>query len=126
MMKRQQHRVQVDQLCDERAAEDGTRVLVDRLWPRGLTKQGVDLSEWCKRVAPSSVLRKRYGHDPHRFAEFSRCYLQELEVPGRVERLLYFRELSQQRALTVLTAAPHVEISAAAVLADVLAAGSAG
>jgi hypothetical protein len=75
-MQFQQPRVRLGRVYDERTAEDGTRVLVDRLWPRGLTKDRADLDEWCKQIAPSSALRKWYGHDPDRFAEFSRRYRQ--------------------------------------------------
>ena len=66
---------------------DGTRVLVDRIWPRGLTKAKAALDEWCKDVAPSGELRKWYGHDPARFEEFGRRYRLELEDPERAEAL---------------------------------------
>jgi uncharacterized protein YeaO (DUF488 family) len=124
-MQRQQPRVRLGRVYDERTAEDGTRVLVDRLWPRGLTKDRADLDEWCKQIGPSSALRKWYGHAPDRFTELSRRYRQELDDPGRVEHLQHLRELAQQRALTVLTAARHIETREAAVLADLLGAGRA-
>src|SRR5262249_5906601 len=65
-------RVRVRRVYEEPESDDGTRVLVDRIWPRGLTKAKAALDEWCKHVAPSDELRKWYGHDPGRFAEFSR------------------------------------------------------
>ena len=65
-------KVQVRRVYDPPARGDGTRVLVDRLWPRGLTKTKADLDEWCKEVAPSTELRKWYSHDPSRFEEFTR------------------------------------------------------
>jgi uncharacterized protein YeaO (DUF488 family) len=62
----------VGRVYDARTAQDGIRVLVDRLWPRGLTTNRADLDEWCKQIAPSAALRRWYGHDPDRFAEFAR------------------------------------------------------
>lgn len=114
--------VRVGRVYDPRRVEDGARVLVDRLWPRGLAKDQADLDEWCKQIAPSAALRKWYGHDPDRFAEFAGRYRGELDAPGRAEALLHLRELMQRRRLTLLTAARRTEISEAAVLADLLAA----
>jgi len=108
---------------DARQAADGTRVLVDRLWPRGLTKNQADLDEWCKQIAPSPALRRWYGHDPDRFAEFARRYRTELDDPERADALRHLRELAQQRTLSLLTATRTVETSEAAVLADLLDAG---
>ena len=65
---------------------DGARVLVDRIWPRGLTKVKADLDEWCKEVAPSTELRKWYSHDPARFKEFTRRYYAELKQPRAIRR----------------------------------------
>jgi uncharacterized protein YeaO (DUF488 family) len=98
------------------------RVLVDRLWPRGVQKAALDFDEWAKDAAPSAELRRWYGHDPVRFAEFARRYRAELERgPGGsvVERL---RPLARGR-LELLTATRDVEHSGAAVLAEVIAAG---
>lgn len=120
-MPRQPH-VRVGRVYDERTAQDGTRVLVDRLWPRGLTRSRADLDEWCKQIAPSTALRRWYGHDPDRFAEFGRRYRLELDRPGSAERVKHLRELAQQRPLTLLTATRHADISEAAVLAELLAA----
>ncbi|MGH3783939.1 MAG: DUF488 domain-containing protein [Pseudonocardiaceae bacterium] len=78
-----QSRVQVDRVYDEGTPEDGARVLADRIWPRGLTKNQADLDEWCKQVAPSTALRKWYGHDPDRFEEFGRQYRAELDGCSR-------------------------------------------
>lgn len=97
------------------------RVLVDRLWPRGIAKAAVDFDEWAKDVAPSTELRRWYGHDPERFDEFAHRYKAELErEPGAltVERL---RDLARGHGrLVLLTATRDVERSGAAVLADVL------
>lgn len=116
-------RVRVGRVYDERATEDGARVLVDRLWPRGLSRSAADLDEWLKQVAPSPALRTWYGHEPDRFAEFERRYRAELRDPERAEALRHLEELAQQRTVTLLTASRDVEISAAAVLAGLLAVG---
>lgn len=115
--------VRVGRVYDEPTPEDGARVLVDRLWPRGLSKQKADLDEWCKAVAPSTALRTWYGHDPERFPEFGRRYRAELDEPERTEALEHLRTLAQQRTLTLLTAAKRVDISEAVVLADLLRSG---
>jgi uncharacterized protein YeaO (DUF488 family) len=99
---------------------DGTRVLVDRIWPRGLTKAKAALDEWCKDVAPSDELRKWYSHDPDRFEEFGRRYQAELKDPRRAEALAHLRGLAKDRQLTLLTATRQPGISEAAVLAGLL------
>jgi uncharacterized protein YeaO (DUF488 family) len=95
-------------------------VLVDRLWPRGLSKARADVDEWCKAVSPSPALRSWYRHDPDRFVEFARRYRQELQDLDRQVALRHLRELTRDRTVTLLTATRHPEISEAAVLADVL------
>src|SRR5215471_3022753 len=112
--------VQVRRAYEEPRPQDGTRVLVDRLWPRGLTKAKAALDEWCKNVAPSDELRKWYGHDPDRFAEFSRRYRKELKDPEHAEAVGHLRDLASHHALTLLTATKQPEISEASVLADML------
>lgn len=114
------HQVRVRRAYEERVRGDGARVLVDRIWPRGLTKEKADLDEWCKPIAPSTALRKWYAHDPGRFEEFGRRYRAELEQPERAEALEHLRGLTKHRALTLLTATKHADISEAQVLADLL------
>jgi len=101
------------------------RVLVDRLWPRGVQKAALDLDEWAKDAAPSTELRRWYAHDPERFAEFASRYRAELGgEPGlsAVERLRRCVSSSHGR-LVLLTATRDVEHSGAAVLRDVVGAG---
>ncbi|MGH2718699.1 MAG: DUF488 domain-containing protein [Actinomycetota bacterium] len=105
---------------EEPAPEDGQRVLVDRLWPRGLAKDKAHLDEWCKEVAPSNELRTWYGHDPARFDEFHRRYEAELAAPERAAALEHLRDLAQHGTLTLLTASKAIDISQAAVLAQLL------
>jgi uncharacterized protein YeaO (DUF488 family) len=112
--------VQVRRVYDQPKRGDGTRVLVDRIWPRGLTKEKADLDEWCKEIAPSTALRKWYAHDPARFAEFRRRYRAELSAPERAEALQQMRARAKKRTLTLLTATKQPELSEAAVLADIL------
>ena len=114
------HAVQVRRVYDHRVRGDGTRVLVDRVWPRGMTKEKADLDEWCKQIAPSTELRKWYNHAPERFEEFTHRYQVELTEPARAEALAHLRELARARTLTLLTASKAVDISEATVLAAVL------
>ena len=97
------------------------RVLVDRLWPRGLKKEALDHDEWAKDVAPSTELRRWYGHVPERFAEFSRRYRAELTEPRAAETLVRLRDVSGGKKLVLLTATRDVEHSGAVVLQAVLA-----
>jgi len=100
-------------------------VLVDRLWPRGLSRSDAALDEWCREVAPSTELRTWYGHDPARFEEFRRRYLAELEDPERVAALDRLRGRAGGAPLTLLTATRQVGLSAAAVVAEALGYGGA-
>ncbi|EGG47148.1 DUF488 domain-containing protein [Streptomyces griseoaurantiacus] len=112
--------VHVRRVYEEPARDDGTRVLVDRIWPRGMSKDRAHLHEWCKQVAPSTELRKWYGHVPDRFEEFGRRYREELKEPERADALAHLRELAGDRPLTLLTATKDPGISAARVLAGLL------
>ncbi len=100
--------------------DDGARVLVDRLWPRGLRKDAAALDHWCREVAPSTELRKWYGHDPARFAEFAERYRSELDDPEHAAALTALRRLTGKGPLTLLTATKEPDLSQARVLADVL------
>ena len=113
-------KIRVRRVYEEPAADDGTRVLVDRIWPRGLTKAKAGLDEWCKQVAPSTELRTWYHHDPELFAEFGRRYRGELQAPERADAVTHLRKLAQDGMLTLLTATKQPEISEAAVLAELL------
>ena len=116
----QARQVQVRRVYDPPEDDDGQRVLVDRLWPRGMSKQRAELADWCKQIAPSTELRKWYDHDPERYEEFARRYRTELDEPERAAALARLRELAGQGRLTLLTAAKRSDISEATVLADLL------
>lgn len=96
-------------------ATDGMRVLVDRLWPRGLSKERAAIDEWLKDAAPSGELRRWFGHDVDRWEEFQRRYRAELEGAEVVARLL---ELLRKGPVTLLYAARDSEHNNAVVLAD--------
>lgn len=115
-----ERRVRVRRVYDPPEGTDGSRVLVDRLWPRGLSKEKAALDEWCKDAAPSPELRKWYGHDPERFEEFSRRYRAELDDAAHADAVAHLRQLAARGPLTLLTATGQWEISAAAVLHDAL------
>jgi uncharacterized protein YeaO (DUF488 family) len=114
-------RVRVRRVYDPPQPDDGQRVLVDQLWPRGLSKERARLDDWCKDIAPSTELRKWYGHEPDRSAEFARRYRAELGEAARAAALANLRELAGHGQLTLLTATKRSEIREAAVLADLLA-----
>jgi uncharacterized protein YeaO (DUF488 family) len=117
--------VRLRRIYDDPADDDGIRVLVDRRWPRGVSKARAELDEWCTEVAPSDALRKWYGHVPERFEEFAARYRQELEDPERAAALRYLRLMTSHGRLTLLTATKRVEISQAAILAEMLRASPA-
>ena len=109
--------VRVRRVYDPPDPADGQRVLVDRLWPRGLSKSAAALDEWLKAVAPSDELRRWYGHEPSKFPAFQERYQAELQAPERADALAHLRHLAGSGPLTLLTATKDVEHSQATVLA---------
>ena len=100
------------------AAADGVRVLVDRLWPRGISNQQAVLDEWMKEIAPSAELRKWFGHEPAKWAEFQRRYKAELrQHHAELERL---REIATKGTLTLVYGARDEQHNDAVVLREVL------
>lgn len=100
----------------------GFRVLVDRLWPRGLRKADAGFDEWLKNVAPSTELRKWYGHQPDRFEEFRKRYEAELRREPAASALQQLREKAERGPVTLLTATKDLGHSGAEVLRQVLVA----
>jgi uncharacterized protein YeaO (DUF488 family) len=98
--------------------EDGLRVLVDRLWPRGLAKTDAAIDRWQKEVAPSSELRRWFGHDPRKWDEFRSKY--EVELSGRGDLLRELRQAARKGPLTLVYSASDQEHNQAVVLRDVL------
>lgn len=115
--------IRVRRIYERPEPDDGVRVLVDRVWPRGLRKDGANLNEWTRDVAPSTELRKWYGHDPEKFDEFRSRYRCELESPTRRAALEHLRTFVESKPLTLLTATTDVEHSHARVLAELLREG---
>jgi len=104
-------------IYEESSPQDGRRVLVDRIWPRGMRKEDAHLDEWLREVAPSTELRRWYSHEPSRFAEFRRRYLIELRGTAQRPAVDHLRDIANHDKLTLLTATRDVEHSEAAVLA---------
>ncbi|WP_370664457.1 DUF488 domain-containing protein [Streptomyces sp. IBSBF 2507] len=111
-------RVGYRRIYESATPQDGKRVLVDRLWPRGMSKERAGLDEWLRDVAPSTDLRRWYHHDPERYDEFRRRYYAELEDPDHQAALERLRALSAEAKVTLLTATKDVEHSEAAALAQ--------
>jgi uncharacterized protein YeaO (DUF488 family) len=110
--------VRMRRVYDDPSPADGTRVLVDRIWPRGLAKATARIDEWAKVVAPSTELRRWYGHDPSKFDQFRRRYMVELAEPERQAAMQHLRELARSGPLTLVTATRDLDHSQATVLAE--------
>ncbi len=100
------------------AAKDGYRILVDRLWPRGIKKEELKLDEWIKDIAPSSTLRKWFGHQEERFEEFERRY--EKELTKQSDQLNRIRHLAEKKKITLVYGAKDTLLNQAAVLQKIL------
>jgi uncharacterized protein YeaO (DUF488 family) len=104
--------------------EDGYRVLVERLWPRGVSKELAGLDAWEKDIAPTNALRRWYGHDPEKWEEFQERYERELETPEAREILDSLAERARHGPVTLIYASRAGEISNAAVLQRLLTQGT--
>jgi uncharacterized protein YeaO (DUF488 family) len=113
--------VRLKRAYEPASAEDGYRVLIDRLWPRGVSRKQAELDEWEKELAPSSKLREWFGHQPGRFAEFRRRYIVELRANR--SRLKELRRRARIGTLTLVYSAHDSEHNDAVVLAEVLRRG---
>lgn len=116
--------IRLKRVYDAPSREDGFRVLVDRLWPRGLTKEAARIDLWLRDIAPSDELRKSFAHDPARWEDFIREYRLELRTPERRAALDRLRELSGRGPLTLVFAAKDAGRNNAVVLARVLEEGA--
>jgi uncharacterized protein YeaO (DUF488 family) len=112
--------VSVKRIYDEPDHNDGTRILVDRVWPRGVRKAEAQLDEWVKEVAPSTELRKWYGHDPDKFEEFADQYRRELDTGHGREAIQRLKKAVHGKRVTLLTATKDIHQSQATVLAQLL------
>ena len=112
--------IAIKRVYDEPGANDGMRVLVDSLWPRGLSKEGAHIDLWLKEIAPSNELRTWFGHDPAKFDQFRHRYEAELASDTGQAALTRLRQLAHQQQVTLLYAARDAEHSNAAVLCELL------
>jgi uncharacterized protein YeaO (DUF488 family) len=110
-------RIRVARIYDDPSPDDGRRILVDRVWPRGFRKDDPRVGTWLKDVAPSKDLRRWYNHQPERFDEFAARYREELQGSESLDEL---RKLAKDGSVTLVTATREVEGSQAAVLATLL------
>ena len=110
--------IRIKRVYDATGQDDGYRILVDRLWPRGISKEGAHIEEWLKEIGPSNELRKWFGHEPTKFPEFKRRY--EKELHGQADLLKHIRDLAKKQRLTLVYGAKDEEHNQAVVLRDVL------
>ncbi len=115
--------IRVKRVYERAAAADGVRFLVDQLWPRGLGKQEVKVNRWLKEVAPSKELRRWFGHEPAKWAEFQRRYAEELD--GRPDAWEPLRQAAEQGDITLVFGARDTEHNNAVALKKYLDKGSA-
>ena len=111
-------RIGIGRVYEPPSAEDGTRVLVDRLWPRGVSKEAAGIDEWARDLAPSDALRRWFGHDPARWEEFARRFRRELDArPGALDSLL---AAARQGAVTLVYGARDERHNQAVVLREII------
>jgi uncharacterized protein YeaO (DUF488 family) len=116
-------RVEIRRVYDDTPGRGVHRVLVDRLWPRGIAKADAPIDEWVKDVAPSTELRRWYGHEPEKFAEFATRYKAELKVPPAKDAVARLRAQATRTRVALMTATRDVDHSGAQVLLGVLTTG---
>jgi uncharacterized protein YeaO (DUF488 family) len=119
-MAKQELTIGLKRVYDNPAPGDGTRVLVERLWPRGISKERARIDLWLKEVAPSRELRTWFGHDPEKFAEFRRRYEAELASEAGQTALATLRDLAHHSPVTLVFAAHDTEHTNAVVVRDLL------
>ncbi|WP_449355002.1 DUF488 domain-containing protein [Virgibacillus natechei] len=115
--------VEIKRIYDKESTEnDDVRVLVDRVWPRGISKEDAKLDHWMKEVGPSNDLRKWFGHDPDKYEEFKKKYKEELESGEQKEELAKLKEITKEndKNVTLLFSAKDEEHNQARVLKEIL------
>jgi uncharacterized protein YeaO (DUF488 family) len=115
--------VKVKRVYDKASRDDGFRVLVDRVWPRGLRKDAVRIDEWLKDIAPSTELRKWFGHDPDKWSRFRTCYFEELA--RRKSTVDHLRALARKQPVTLLYGTKDMDHNNAVALEEYLTKGPA-
>lgn len=110
--------IRIKRIYEPPSAEDGSRILVDRLWPRGISRQEAAISEWMREIAPSTSLRRRFNHDPQKWEEFKERYFQELDArPDLVASLL---DQCARTDVTLIYSARDTKYNQAVALAEYL------
>jgi uncharacterized protein YeaO (DUF488 family) len=110
--------IKIKRAYDEVSLDDGERILVDRLWPRGIKKDGAKIDEWIKDIAPSNELRKWFAHDPSKWKEFKRRYMEELKDQSNLIEILINR--AKRGNITLIFSARDTEHNNAAVLSELI------
>jgi uncharacterized protein YeaO (DUF488 family) len=110
--------IKLKRVYEKSTKEDGTRILVDRLWPRGLTKQKANVDMWMKDVAPSTELRKWFHHDPEKWIEFKKRY--QIELENKEEQIEVLKKQLQEGTVTLVYGAKDEEHNEALVLKELL------
>lgn len=118
MNERLSQNVRLKRVYESPSADDGMRVLIDRLWPRGVKKTDAAIDHWMRELAPSTELRKWFGHDPVRWEDFRRRYIAELRKNG--EELSRLRDMAQEGVVTLVYAARDEAHNDAVVLKEIL------
>lgn len=110
--------IKIKRIYESPSVEDGLRILVDRLWPRGISKESAQINYWCKEIAPSTELREWFGHKPERFGEFQNKYQEQLK--NKMELLKSIKEESAKQPVTLVYSAKDTEMNQARVLKEAL------
>lgn len=114
--------VNMKRIYEEKSKDDGVRILVDRVWPRGMSKEDAKVDHWMKEVGPSSDLRKWFNHDPDKFEDFKKKYKEELSDGDQQEALNEIKEITKkhQKNITLLFASKEEKYNQASVLKEIL------
>lgn len=112
--------LKIKRAYDKPESADGKRILIDRLWPRGLSKTEARIDEWLKDLGPSTELRKWFGHDPEKWEEFRSRYIEELSAPGKKALLERIAQMAGQADVTLIYSARDTEHSDVKVLYELI------
>src|SRR5690606_12033237 len=115
---RKNSHMKIKRIYEKPTPSDGYRILIDRVWPRGVSKEEAKLDEWNKDIAPSTALRKWFGHKPELFDEFSVRYQEELH--NKIEELKRIKGIAKKQKLTLLYGAKNEQVNHAVILEEVL------
>ncbi len=112
--------LKIKRAYDKKESGDGKRILIDRLWPRGLSKAEADIDEWIKELGPSTELRKWFGHDPERWVEFRKRYTRELSEPDKKALLENISQMALRQNVTLIYSAKDTEHNDVKVLEEII------